>query len=79
MKTINRSKIRGAKIEEDCKKANVCTEFDKDTKFCFCYGIVDLRYDDYIDKCENCKACVRNMPSTVEEFDLLKKRAKVLK
>ena len=74
MRTINRSLIRGKKIDDDCKTAKVCTEFDKDTKYCFCYGIVDLRYDEYIDKCKNCKACVRNMPYKQEEFELLKQR-----
>lgn len=73
MRTINRSNIRGETMEEDCKTAKVCSEFYKDTKYCFCYGIIDLHYDEYIDKCKNCKACVKNMPERIEEFDLLKK------
>ena len=72
MKTINRAKIKGKPLDNDCKNARVCTEEDKDTKYCFCYGIVDLHYDDYLDKCKNCKAFERNMPNTQEEFDLLK-------
>ena len=69
MKTINRSMIKGQKLDDDCVTARVCTEFYKDTKYCFCYGIVDLHYDEFLDKCKNCKACVRNMPSWKEDFE----------
>ena len=72
MKTLNRAKIKGKPLDNMCKTARVCTEISDNTKYCFCYGIIDLRYDDYIDKCEKCKACVRNMPNCVEEFRLLK-------
>lgn len=71
MKTINRAKIKGNPLDEDCKTAKVCTEFSNGIKYCFCYGIVDLYYDEYLDKCKNCKACVSNMPDNQEEFELL--------
>ena len=72
MKTLNRAKIKGEPLDDDCKIAHVCTEFGDNTKYCFCYGIIDLHYDDYIDKCEKCKACVKNMPTYPEDFKLLK-------
>ena len=72
MKTMNRAKIKGKPLDDDCKTAHVCVEFDEDTKYCFCYGIIDLHYDDYIDKCKQCKACERNMTDTFNEIEVLK-------
>ena len=71
MKTLNRAKIRGKALLPMCKSARVCTEIGDNTKYCFCYGIIDLHYDDYIDECEKCKACVKNMPNSVKEFKSL--------
>ena len=68
METINRAKIKGQPLDDDCKTARVCAEEDKGIKYCFCYGIVDLRYDEYLDKCKNCKACVKNMPDRTKDF-----------
>ncbi len=68
MKTINRAKIKGQPLDDDCKTARVCVEEDKNAKYCFCYGIVDLHYDEYLDKCKQCKACVKNMPNRTIDF-----------
>jgi len=68
MKIINRAKIKGMSLDNECKSAKVCVEFDNDTKYCFCYGIIDLHYDEYLDKCKNCKAFERNMPDRKVDF-----------
>lgn len=68
MRTISRSQIRGKKIDIYCRCAKVCAEFSEDTKYCFCYGIKNLRYDEYYDECKECKACVKNMPLRTDDF-----------
>lgn len=56
---ISRAKIRGKKLDEDCKRT--CTsshEYGLDDDRVFCYGIVDYSTDELIEKCKNCKALV---------------------
>lgn len=58
---ISRAKIRGKKLDEDCKRT--CTsshEYGLDDDRVFCYGIVDYSTDELIEKCKNCKALVCN-------------------
>jgi len=52
---INRAKLRGQKLDEDCKYANTTTEAD----LCCCYGLWD-NAENLLEKCKNCKALVWN-------------------
>ena len=56
---ISRAKLRGKKLDEDCKSC--CTsshEYGLDDDRVFCYGLVDYSTDEIIEKCKNCKARV---------------------
>lgn len=58
---ISRAKLRGKKLDEDCKRT--CTsshEYGSDDDRVFCYGLVDYSTDELLDKCKNCKAYVFN-------------------
>ena len=58
---ISRAKIRGKKLDEDCKRACTTTnEYGSDDDRVFCYGLIDCSTDDLIEKCRNCKALVWN-------------------
>ena len=58
---INRAKIRGKKLDEDCKRAYTTTnEYGSDDDRVFCYGLIDYSTDDLIEKCRNCKALTYN-------------------
>lgn len=58
---INRAKLRGKKLDEDCKKANTTThEYGLNDDRVFCYGLYDFGGVDLIEKCEKCKAYVYN-------------------
>ena len=58
---ISRAKIRGKKLDEDCKRANISTnEYGPDDDRVFCYGLVDCSTDELIEKCKNCKALAYN-------------------
>ena len=37
-------------------------------------NVAVIIHDDYIDECEKCKACVKNMPNSVKEFKSLEHR-----
>ena len=52
---INREKLRGAKLDEDCKYANTTTEAD----LYVCYGLID-NAENFLPKCKKCKALVWN-------------------
>jgi hypothetical protein len=52
---INRAKLRGEKLDEDCKRANATTEAD----LCVCYGLWD-NAENFLPKCKKCKALVWN-------------------
>ena len=58
---ISRAKLRGKKLDEDCKSC--CTssnEYGPDDDRVFCYGLIDCSTDEIIEKCKNCKALVYN-------------------
>lgn len=58
---INRAKIRGKKLDEDCKRAHTSThEYGPDDDRVFCYGFVDYSTDELLEKCQNCKALAWN-------------------
>ena len=52
---INRAKLRGEKLDEDCKFAKTPTEAD----LCVCYGLID-NAENFLPKCKKCKALVWN-------------------
>ena len=52
---INRAKLRGIKLDEDCKIANTTTEAD----LCVCYGLID-NAENLLPKCKKCNALVWN-------------------
>lgn len=52
---INRAKLRGARLDEDCKYANTTTESD----LCVCYGLID-NAENFLPKCKECNALVWN-------------------
>lgn len=61
MKKISRAKLRGKKLDEDCKVACTSTnEYGPDDDRVFCYGLVDCSTDEFFEKCKNCKAFVYN-------------------
>lgn len=58
---ISRAKLRGKKLDEDCKRAYTSTnEYGQDDDRVFCYGLVDYSTDELIEKCKNCKALAYN-------------------
>lgn len=58
---ISRAKIRGEKLDEDCKRAYTTShEYGPDDDRVFCYGLFDYSNDEFIEKCKNCKAHVYN-------------------
>lgn len=52
---INRAKLRGARLDEDCKFANTTTEAD----LCVRFGLID-NAENLLPKCKKCKALVWN-------------------
>lgn len=52
---INRAKLRGQKLDDDCKIANTTNEAD----LCCCFGLID-NADNLLEKCKKCKALVWN-------------------
>ena len=59
---INREKLRGTKLDEDCNRANTTTEAD----LCVCYGLWDNAAN-YLPKCKKCNALVWNAEETILE------------
>lgn len=55
---ISREKLRGKKLDKDCKTAH--TEHSLDDDRVFCLGLIDLSNDELLEKCEICKAYVDN-------------------
>lgn len=50
---ISRAKLRGKKLDEDCKIACTSTnEYGQDDDRVFCYGLVDCSTDELIEKCK---------------------------
>lgn len=65
---INRAKLRGKKLDEDCKSCYTSShEYGLDDDRVFCYGIVDYSTDELIEKCKICKALVWNATPPQEE------------
>lgn len=59
---ISRAKLRGRKLDEDCKRACTSTnEYGLDDDRVFCYGLIDCSTDDLTEKCRNCKALAYNV------------------
>lgn len=53
---ISRAKIRGKKLDEDCKRACTSTnEYGSDDDRVFCYGLIDCSTDELIEKCKTTK------------------------
>lgn len=52
---INRAKLRGKKLDEDCKFAKTTTEADLKV----CFGLID-NAENLLPKCKKCKALVWN-------------------
>ncbi len=62
MHRINRAKLRGQPLDEDCKRAHTTTgEYGKEDKRVFCFGYIDCMYDELLDKCKKCKAHINNL------------------
>lgn len=59
---INRAKLRGARLDEDCKYANTTTEAD----LYVCYGLQD-NAEELLEKCRKCKALVWNSEDKILE------------
>lgn len=57
---INRAKLRGEKLDEDCKFDKTTTEAD----LCVCYGLID-NAENLLEKCKKCKALVWNAEETI--------------
>lgn len=67
---INRAKLRGKKLDEDCKRAYTSShEYGLDDDRIFCYGLVDYSTDELIEKCKNCKALAYNATPPQEKKD----------
>lgn len=60
---ISRAKLKGSPLGDDCKRANITTEYGKH----LCYGLTyDPENGIYIDKCKTCKALVWNDPDVMK-------------
>ena len=57
---MNRAKLRGEKLDEDCKRANTTTEAD----LCVCYGLID-NAENFLPKCQKCNALVLNAENLI--------------
>lgn len=57
---INRAKLRGTKLDEDCKIAKITTEAD----LCVCFGLID-NAENLLEKCKKCKALVWNAEESI--------------
>lgn len=58
---VNRAKLRGKPLDEDCKKAYTSThEYGPQDDRVFCYGLIDCMSDEVLPKCVECKAFAIN-------------------
>lgn len=65
---ISRAKLRGSKLDENCKQANTTTkEYGLDDNRVFCYGLYDCRKQELVEKCLSCKALVFYAEPLVKE------------
>jgi len=59
MKKINRSQLRGKKLDKHCIGAKTTTgEYGSEDNRVFCFGLVDLQTDSTAEECKGCKAHV---------------------
>lgn len=59
MGKINRAKLRGKPLDNDCYKARTTIhEYGKYDNRCFCLGLADRKTDEPIKKCIQCKAYI---------------------
>ena len=58
---INRAKLRGKLLDEDCKSARRSIhEYGYEDNRVFCYGLADCMTDECLTKCKECGAFVYN-------------------
>lgn len=58
-KKISRDMLRGKKLEKKCYQANtVHQRIGIQNTGIFCYGLIDLMYDELLPMCQECKANV---------------------
>ena len=58
---ISREKLRGKKLDKDCKKAYTTShEYGLDDDRVFCYGLEDPSTDEPFKKCKMCNAFIEN-------------------
>ena len=59
--TISRAKMRGKKLDDDCKKAKISKyESGQHDPRNFCYGLTDCSTEFYLEKCIECGAFATN-------------------
>ena len=62
-----RADLRGKPLDKFCHKAKTTThERGPDDNRVFCFGLIDLMTDEYIDACRSCGALVWNEQSLFE-------------
>lgn len=65
MKKIDRGKLRGKPLDEDCSMATRTShELGPNDNRIFCYGLVNCVNDEIISKCRECNAYWRNEENT---------------
>ena len=58
---INRAKLRGKKLDKDCKTAHTTShEYGLEDDRVFCYGLEDPSTDEPFEKCKMCNAFIGN-------------------
>lgn len=69
MRIINRAKVRGKKLDEDCRKAQITRyEYGRYDPRVYCRGLADPETEELLDKCRECKALVDNsIPWDIEK------------
>lgn len=61
MKKVNRAQLRGKNLDENCALAQTTThEYGPKDNRIYCHGLVDLRCDEILPKCRECRAYVLN-------------------
>ena len=67
----DRAAQRGKPLDKDCYKAHISKhEYGMNDNRCFCYGLIDLMYDDYLQKCRECGAWAYNAKPPQESGSL---------
>ena len=73
MRSINRAKVRGEKLDEDCRKARITRyEYGQYDPRVYCYGLLDPMNDEHLEKCSKCRAFINNsVPWETEKAEWL--------